>query len=55
MDGRERAPRWVRVLGISAVALVLLFLALQLVTGGSHGPGRHLGPTGPSSGTVSTS
>jgi hypothetical protein len=32
-------PRWVKVFGIVAVVVVLLFVVL-LLTGG-HGPGRH--------------
>jgi ABC-type transporter Mla subunit MlaD len=36
------APRWVKVFGIIALLVVLLFVVL-LVTGrgGDHGPGRH--------------
>jgi hypothetical protein len=33
-------PRWVRVSGIIALALVLLVL-IVLLAGGNHGPGRH--------------
>ena len=33
-------PRWVKVSGIIALALVLLLLIL-LLAGGNHGPGRH--------------
>jgi hypothetical protein len=37
------APRWVQVFGIIVVALILLFVILQLTRiGGHHGPGRHL-------------
>ena len=37
-------PRWVKVLGLAALALALLVVVL-LVTGvgGHHGPGRHSG------------
>lgn len=36
------APRWVKILGIIAVVLVLLFAVVQFTgIGGSHGPGRH--------------
>ncbi len=36
------APRWVRVFGIIALALVLLFVIMMLTGGdGRHGPGRH--------------
>ena len=31
-------PRWVKVFGIIALALVLLFVILMLT---GHGPGRH--------------
>ncbi len=41
------APRWVKVFGIVTGVLALLLLILMLVTGGNHGPGRHL-----SSGTL---
>ena len=33
-------PRWVKVSGIIALALVLLLLVV-LLAGGNHGPGRH--------------
>ena len=36
-------PRWVKVFGIVAVAVVLVFVILLLTGGGSHGPGRHMG------------
>jgi hypothetical protein len=35
-------PRWVKVFLISAAVLVALMIALMLVSGGQHGPGRHL-------------
>jgi hypothetical protein len=35
-------PRWVKVFGIIIVVLVLLFVGLQFLSGGRHGPGRHL-------------
>jgi hypothetical protein len=34
-------PRWVKVFGIIALVLVLLFVILLVTGGGSHGPGRH--------------
>ena len=34
-------PRWVKVFLITAAALVVLMVALMLVSGGQHGPGRH--------------
>lgn len=39
----DGTPRWVKVFGIVFLALVLLFVVLQFVGGGDHGPGRHLG------------
>ena len=35
------APRWVKVFGIVAAVLALLVLVLVL-SGGGHGPGRHV-------------
>ena len=35
------APRWVKVFGIVALALVLMLAILLLAGGGSHGPSRH--------------
>jgi hypothetical protein len=35
-------PRWVKVFGIVALVLVVVFVVLQLIgIGGRHGPGRH--------------
>jgi hypothetical protein len=34
-------PRWVKVFGIIAIVVVVLFVVLQFI-GGGHGPGRHL-------------
>jgi hypothetical protein len=40
-------PRWVKVFGIIAIALVLLVLFVILSgIGGPHGPGRHLPSSG---------
>ena len=41
-DGGPTAgpPRWVKVSGIIALALVVLVL-IVLLAGGNHGPGRH--------------
>jgi hypothetical protein len=35
-------PRWVKVFVITALGVALLIVALMLVSGGRHGPGRHL-------------
>ena len=34
-------PRWVKVFGIIAAVLVLLFVIVMLTGVGGHGPGRH--------------
>ena len=41
-DGGPTAgtPRWVKVSGVIAIAVLLLIL-IVLLTGGNHGPGRH--------------
>ncbi|MBG0823315.1 hypothetical protein HS048_21525 [Planomonospora sp. ID91781] len=38
-------PRWVKVFGIIAAAVILLAVIVMLISGGDHGPGRHL-PSG---------
>jgi hypothetical protein len=38
-------PRWVKVSGIIALAVVLLLL-IVLFAGGNHGPGRHVSSLG---------
>jgi hypothetical protein len=35
-------PRWVKVFVIAALGLALLLVVVMLVSGGRHGPGRHL-------------
>ena len=35
-------PRWVKVSGIVVLILVLLVVAIMFISGGEHGPGRHL-------------
>jgi len=34
-------PRWVKVFGIIAVVVVVLFVVLLVFGSGGHGPGRH--------------
>ena len=34
-------PRWVKVFAASVVALILIGVAVMLLSGGQHGPGRH--------------
>jgi hypothetical protein len=49
--GGTGTPRWVKVFGIIAIVLVLLFVVIQFtgVGGGGHGPGRHT-PSGDAGG-----
>jgi hypothetical protein len=35
-------PRWVKVFVVTALGLALLMVVVMLVSGGQHGPGRHL-------------
>lgn len=45
--GAPRTPRWVKVFGIVALIVLLLFLALLLTRGaGGHGPQRHFSSGG---------
>lgn len=42
-EGRSTngTPRWVKVFGVIALLVVVLFIVVLLVRGGEHGPGRH--------------
>ena len=38
----DPTPRWVKVFGVIALVVVVLFIVLMLTgRGGEHGPGRH--------------
>lgn len=39
-------PRWVKVFVITALGLALLMVVVMLLSGGRHGPGRHLSSAG---------
>jgi hypothetical protein len=39
-------PRWVKVFVITALGLAILMVVVMLVSGGQHGPGRHLSTAG---------
>jgi ABC-type cobalt transport system substrate-binding protein len=41
-DRPPSTPRWVKVCGIIAIVLVLLFIIKIFISGGEHGPGRHM-------------
>lgn len=43
VDTGTGTPRWVKVFGIIAVVVVLLFVIMLFTGGGEHGPGRHTG------------
>ena len=49
---RRGVPRWVKVFGAVAAAVLVVLLALMLLSGGTHGPGRHM--SGQGSNLVST-
>jgi hypothetical protein len=34
-------PRWVKVFGVIALVVIVLFVVVLLLRGGEHGPGRH--------------
>jgi hypothetical protein len=34
-------PRWVKVFGLIALVVIVLFVVVTLIGGGEHGPGRH--------------
>jgi hypothetical protein len=40
--GLAGIPRWVKVFVVVAATLLLLMVVAMLITGGQHGPGRHL-------------
>ena len=39
-------PRWVKVFGITVAVLLAVVLLVMLVSGGQHGPGRHMSSLG---------
>jgi hypothetical protein len=46
-DDDSGTPRWVKVFGVIALVVVLLFVILFLTRGpgGSHDPSRHVAPS----------
>jgi hypothetical protein len=40
--GLAGIPRWVKVFIVVAATVLLLMVVAMLITGGQHGPGRHL-------------
>ncbi|MDQ0255611.1 hypothetical protein J2S74_002993 [Evansella vedderi] len=41
-DQPPSTPRWVKVCGIIAIVLVLVFIIKMFINGGEHGPARHM-------------
>ena len=35
-------PLWVKISGLVVTALIVLLVAVMLIAGGDHGPGRHM-------------
>jgi hypothetical protein len=48
-EGDTGIPRWVKVLGIIALLVALLFAAMMFIGGGGHSPRRHGGAGGDTS------
>ena len=42
-DSYPGTPRWVKILGLGALALAFLVVIVLIAGGGDHGPGRHFG------------
>lgn len=55
-DPPPGTPRWVKVFGLFALVVLILFIVVLLVGGGKHGPGRHSRDdhTGPPPGVTHT-
>lgn len=41
-DNQHSMPRWVKVSGIVAIVVIVVVVAAMALSGGDHGPGRHL-------------
>ena len=50
-SGSSGTPRWVKISLAVAAVLVVLAIAVMLLGGGEHGPGRHLGGVAPTHST----
>lgn len=42
-DSPPGLPRWVAMLGLGALAVAVVLVAVMLLVGGGHGPGMHGG------------
>lgn len=54
VEAQPKVPRWVKVLAIIAVVVALAVIVVMKISGGQHGPGRHLpgGSSGEAPATV---
>jgi hypothetical protein len=41
-ETKPRTPRWVKVMVIAAIIVAVLVVVVMKISGGQHGPGRHL-------------
>lgn len=41
-DEQHTTPRWVRIAAIAAAVVIAAVVLVMLLSGGDHGPGRHL-------------
>ena len=39
-------PRWVKLIGLAVILVLAVMIAVMLLAGGQHGPGRHLSSLG---------
>jgi hypothetical protein len=52
-EAKPRTPRWVKVMALAAIAIAVLLVVVMKLSGGQHGPARHLpGGGGSSPGVV---
>jgi hypothetical protein len=35
-------PRWVKIASLVGILLIVLLIAVMVIAGGDHGPGRHM-------------
>jgi hypothetical protein len=42
VEAKPKVPRWVKVLAIIAVVVAVAVVVVMKISGGQHGPGRHL-------------
>ena len=52
-DSDGSVPRWLKIGGLVVGLLLVLFLAMSMISGGEHGPGRHFKKNSDTSGSSS--